>query len=71
MAGINFQHDREALAEIQRGAALACDLEILAVELEKFFDQNQDYFSCQFLHYSYDENTDGIIGKQFIVSETR
>ncbi len=71
MIGLNFQHDTESFAEIKRGGALACDLEILDLELSKFFDQNQDYANSQFLHYSYDENTDGVIGKQFDVSKTR
>ena len=71
MIGLNFQHDTEALAEIQRGGALACDLEVLDLEIAKFFDQNQEHANILFLHYSYDENVDGVIGQKFVVAETR
>ena len=71
MIGLNFQHDTEALAEIQRGGALACDLEVLDLEITKFFVQNQEHANILFLHYSYDENVDGVIGQKFVVAETR
>ena len=68
---MSFEHDSESVVEIQKGVALACDLEILTEEMKKFFDQNKEYVNQQFLHYSYDENIDGVVGKLFKVSEIR
>ena len=56
LVALNFEHDIESVVEIQKGVALACDLEILTEEMKKFFDQNQEYVNQQFLHYSYDDN---------------
>jgi hypothetical protein len=71
LVALNFEHDIESVVEIQKGVALACDLEILTEEMKKFFDQNQEYVNQQFLHYSYDDNIDGIVQKLFKVSEVR